>query len=253
MVSNVDFLDYSLAVKPFPFNINSGNKITINTINQYSYCIAERDLTFKQALKNSDILLPDGIGIVKACSYLTGVSINKIAGAEIHQNLLEQLNNLKGKCFYLGSSENTLNKINKRMSADYPFINMAFYSPPFKKDFDDEDINIMVENINYFKPDVLFIGLTAPKQEKLAYLLKDRLDTKVICSIGAVFDFYAGTISRPSQFWIDKNMEWFIRLAKEPKRMWKRYMYFGLLFAYMMAKKKNLIKKNTRQSLIKTY
>lgn len=238
MLSSVNFLDYSLAVNPFPITINKENKITINTINQYSYCIAERDLVFKEALKRSDILLPDGIGIVKAYSYLTGKSIKKIAGADMHHNLLTQLNRDKGKCFYLGSSTNTLNKITKRISKEYPNITVDVYSPPYKVNFDEDDIFKMIENINLFKPDVVFVGLTAPKQEKLADCFKDKLETNIICSIGAVFDFYAETITRPNQFWIDLNLEWLIRFAKEPRRMWKRYIYFGILFAYLIAKKK---------------
>lgn len=250
MVPYVKFLDYSLAVAPFPLHIDKEQKITINTINQYSYCIAEKDLLFKEALITSDILLPDGIGIVKAYSYLTGKSIKKIAGADMHQNLLNELNQQNGKCFYLGSSEKTLNRINLRIAKEYPVIKAGFYSPPYKKEFDEGDILTMLKSINTFKPDVVFIGLTAPKQEKLALILKERLDTYVICSIGAVFDFYAETIPRPSQFWIDKNLEWFIRFAQEPKRMWKRYVYYGFLFGYKIAKRKLLLKKSVRNHTI---
>jgi N-acetylglucosaminyldiphosphoundecaprenol N-acetyl-beta-D-mannosaminyltransferase len=238
MVSSIHFLDYSLAVMPLSFQIDGESKIMINTINQYSYCIAERDIVFKEALKTSDILLPDGIGIVKACSYLTGTSIKKIAGAEIHIDLLKQLDQIGGKCFYLGSSEKTLDRISKRIAKEFPSVKTDFYSPPYKSVFNETDIKKMVQQVNLFKPDVVFIGLTAPKQEKLAYQIKDKISTNVICSIGAVFDFYAETINRPSQFWIDSNMEWFVRFAKEPRRMWKRYLYYGVMFAYLIAKKK---------------
>src|SRR5690606_5271371 len=78
--------------------------------------------------------------------------------------------------------------------------------------------------------DVLFIGMTAPKQEKWAFVHKGALDAKVICSIGAVFDFYAGTVERPGMAWVNLGLEWFIRLVKEPKRMWKRYLYYGQIF-----------------------
>lgn len=232
METTVDFLGYPLAVSPFSVTINRKSKISINTINQYSYCIGERDLLFKEVLKESDILLPDGVGIVKACSFLTGKSISKVTGWDIHKHLLHALNREGGKCFYLGSSETTLSKIKERITREYPFIKSAYYSPPFKEKFSDSEMDEMVFNVNSFQPDVVFVGLTAPKQEILSYLLKDKLETNIICSIGAAFDFYAETIPRPGQLWIDMNLEWLGRFFREPKRMWKRYFYFGFIFVY---------------------
>ena len=91
-------------------------KTTINTINQYSYCIAEEDALFKKTLKESDILLPDGVGIVIAAKTLYKESIKKIAGADLHAYLLERLNKEQGSCFYMGASEETLQKIKERFS-----------------------------------------------------------------------------------------------------------------------------------------
>jgi N-acetylglucosaminyldiphosphoundecaprenol N-acetyl-beta-D-mannosaminyltransferase len=202
----------------------------INTINQYSFCIAEQDAAFKKSLVESDILLPDGVAIVAAVRLLSGQKIKKIAGADIHHHLLQELNKKGGSCFYLGSSENTLLKIKERVLIDFPNIKVGTFSPPFKAEFSQTDNEKMVETVNAFQPDVLFVGMTAPKQEKWAYEHKEQLDTKIICTIGAVFDFYAGTVKRPSQFWINLKLEWFIRLVKEPKRMWKRYLYYGPVF-----------------------
>ncbi|WP_297815701.1 WecB/TagA/CpsF family glycosyltransferase, partial [uncultured Polaribacter sp.] len=99
-----------------------------------------------------------------------------------------------------------------------------------------EDNKMMVAAVNTVKPDVLFVGMTAPKQEKWSKDNAHQLDTKTICAIGAVFDFYAGTVKRPSQFWIDLKLEWFIRLVKEPKRMWRRYLYYGPFFSVFVIK-----------------
>src|SRR5690606_19642881 len=101
----------------------------------------------------------------------------------------------------------------------------------------------MVQEVNFFQPDVLFIGLTAPKQEKWAFLHKDLLEVKTICSIGAVFDFYAGTVPRPGTAWIRLGLEWFIRLVSEPRRMWKRYLFYGPIFIkdIMLEKVRTLI------------
>lgn len=205
-------------------------KTLISTINQYSYCIAEKDENFKKALQESDILLPDGVGITFAVQFLKKQRIKKIAGADIHNYLLDDLNKKGGSCFYLGSSSSVLNKIIARLSIEFPNIRVGSFSPPYKLEFSDNDNQLMIETINNFQPDVVFVGMTAPKQEKWAFQHKAEIKTKIICSIGAVFDFYAGTINRPHQIWINLGLEWFIRLCNEPKRMWKRYLYYGPLF-----------------------
>ena len=228
-LSTVPLKNYSV----FNGNLNQigfNQKTLINTINQYSFCIAEEDSAFKKSLVGSDILLPDGMAIVAAVRLLSGKKIKKIAGADIHQHLLQELHQKGGSCFYLGSSENTLSKIKERLALEFPNITVSTFSPPFKSEFSHTDNEKMIETVNDFEPDVLFVGMTAPKQEKWAFAHKEQLDTKIICTIGAVFDFYAGTVERPSPFWINLKLEWFIRLVKEPKRMWKRYLYYGPVF-----------------------
>ncbi|MCE6991379.1 WecB/TagA/CpsF family glycosyltransferase [Dyadobacter sp. CY323] len=238
MANHINFLDYSLTRNPLSLAIDAQSKVTINTINQYSFCLAEKDVLFRNSLIGSDILLVDGEGIALACQYLTGQRIEKVAGAEMHNHLLECINNEHGNCLYIGSTESTLDKIKNRLTKEYPNITASFYSPPFKAVFDEQDVQRIVNIVNDVKPSVVFIGLTAPKQEKLSNVIKQRIDTNVVCSIGAVFDFYAGTIERPSQFWINLKLEWFIRLLKEPKRMWKRYIYYGFVFVFLIAKEK---------------
>ncbi len=238
---NVPFLDYLIFSTSLTELPTSNGKTLISTINQYSYCIAEKDWAFKKSLLESDVLLPDGIGIVWAAKYLYQKKIRKIAGADLHEFLLNKLNKESGSCFYLGSSENTLSKISERLSLEYPNISFSTYSPPFKQTFSKEDNEGMIEAVNAFNPDVLFVGMTAPKQEKWSCAHKETLNAHIICSIGAVFDFYAGTVNRPSKIWINLGLEWLGRLLKEPKRMWKRYIYYGFIFLkHVVIKKREL-------------
>jgi len=233
----LEILSYNLFTADVDdIGIDSG--CVINALNQYSFVMAEKDAKFKQALHESDVLIPDGIGIVAAARLLKGARIKKIAGADIHSHLLKKLNEINGNCFYLGSSYETLINIKKRLAKEYPAINMRFYSPPFKAKFTEEDNLIMVNEINEFKPDVLFIGMTAPKQEKWSFENKGKLNVKIICSIGAVFDFYGGNVKRPGEFWIKMGLEWFIRLLNEPIHLWKRYIYYGPVFVYRIINEK---------------
>jgi len=214
-------------------------QILINTLNAYSYVVAEKDQAFKNALNNSGILIADGFPVVLAARILKGKKIRKIAGNDIFHHYLNLLNKYSGSCFFLGSNTETLEKIDARLKKEFPEIRGGFYSPPYKPVFNEEDNARMTSAVNNFKPDVLFVGMTAPKQEKWAFENSEKLNTKVICSIGAVFDFYASTVKRPSQFWINLKLEWFIRFVKEPRRLWKRYFiyspgFFGYLILYLL-------------------
>jgi N-acetylglucosaminyldiphosphoundecaprenol N-acetyl-beta-D-mannosaminyltransferase len=111
------------------------DKTIINTLNPHSYCVAKRDKAFKEALQQSDFLLPDGVGIVLAAKVLIGKKIEKIAGADIHEFLLEQANLKSQKVFYLGASVRTLKLIEKRIHKEFPNIQVVSYSPPFKAKF----------------------------------------------------------------------------------------------------------------------
>ncbi|MDP9047272.1 MAG: WecB/TagA/CpsF family glycosyltransferase [Bacteroidota bacterium] len=214
------------------------SKCIINTVNQYSYIIAENDQEFKNALLNSDVLLPDGVGVTAAVKLINNQSIKKIAGADVHEHFLNKLNAEGGRCFYLGASDSTLAKIQNKIAEQYPNIKVGVYSPPFKPAFSDEENNEMISRVNEFKPDVLFVGMTAPKQEKWIYKHKDQLEVGAVCAIGAVFDFFAGTVNRPSKFWQNLGLEWAVRLVNEPKRMYKRYLIYGPAFGMELLKMK---------------
>jgi len=197
-------------------------KCIICTINPHSYCESKKDEVFAQALLSCDVLLPDGSGIVMAAKVLEAKVIKKIAGADIHDYLLEQANIKGQKVFYLGASDETLKLIDNNIKKQFVNIEVGYFSPPYKSVFSKDDTLEMLEKINSFKPDVLFVGMTAPKQEKWVYLNQSEIRVKTLVSIGAVFDFYAGNIKRSNPFWIKIGLEWLPRLIKEPKRLFYR-------------------------------
>ncbi|MDR1730364.1 MAG: WecB/TagA/CpsF family glycosyltransferase [Prevotellaceae bacterium] len=200
-------------------------KLLINTINAHSYNVSQKDDEFTIALLKGDVLIPDGTGIVKAAKFLRGEKIERIAGWDLFQFEMDKLNKKGGKCFFLGSSERTLLLIKEKAKEVYPNILIETYSPPYKTEFSEEENKAMVNAVNTINPDLLWIGMTAPKQEKWAY--KHLNDLNINChigTIGAVFDFFAGTIKRAPMWWQKNSLEWLYRLIKEPKRMWKRYI-----------------------------
>lgn len=223
-------------------------KVLINTVNAHSFNVAQKDKLFAEALKNGDYLIPDGASIIKACKWLKAKSQPKerIAGWDLFvfemQRLKERSKKDDGRCLkvmFMGSSEKVLAKIRENAAVDYPTLDVVTYSPPYKPEFSDEDNNAIIKAINDANPDLLWIGMTAPKQEKWTFQHWNEL--KIHChvgTIGAVFDFYAGTAKRAPQWWQDHSLEWLYRLLKEPKRMWRRYVLGNPLFVWNIVKER---------------
>jgi N-acetylglucosaminyldiphosphoundecaprenol N-acetyl-beta-D-mannosaminyltransferase len=189
----------------------------INTISPNSYGLAAKNPVVKEALQNSNILILDGLYFGWVALFKKGIRINRITGWDAFVFFSNQLNKKDGKVFFLGSSEETLSKMKKRYNIEYPNIVVETYSPPFKADFSQEDNSKIYQTINSFKPDVVFVGMTAPKQEVWSYQSRKYLNTSILCSVGNVFDWYAGNSKRPSKFWQKMGMEWLVRIFLRPE------------------------------------
>lgn len=208
--------------------------------NLHSLVVARKDKFFSESLKNADILLPDGSSIIFAAKVLNLPLSEKVSGTDFFLAFSQKANKKKGiNFFFLGSSEKVLDLIKQKMERDYSDIEVCgTYSPPFKPEFSQEDNTVMVHAVNQAKPDVLWVGLTAPKQEKWIYENKDKLEVSFIGAIGAVFDFYAGTKKRSSDFWVKMGIEWLHRFLREPKRLSQRVFKSMPIFLSWIIKEK---------------
>lgn len=217
-------------------------KVLINTINAYSYNQAKKDRTFADALLQSDVLLSDGTSIVLACHFLGAKSRprHRCTGWDLFRFEMEKLNGStdqeqpfwlqynpdrrKPRVMFVGSSEKILTLIREKAAIEFPNLEVVTYSPPFKKEFSKEDNDAIIARIHEVDPDLIWIGMTAPKQEKWAYTHWQELNIHChVGSIGAVFDFYAGTVPRAPLFMQRFGMEWLYRWSREPRRLFRRY------------------------------
>lgn len=201
----------------------------INTISPNSYGLATKDEEFDQALKTSDFLVLDGVYFAFSSILLQGKNIKRNQGPDVFYHFMHRLNILGGKAFFLGSSESTLKKICQRTKSEYPNISIESFSPPFKDEFSAEDNSLMIQKINLYNPDILFIGMTCPKQEKWAIKHKNKLNAGLVVCIGNVFDWYAGTQKPIHPFWFKIRMGWLIRIFLRPE-VFRRNIGNQLLF-----------------------
>ena len=266
LINTINAHSYNVAQKDEAF------AEALRTIDNSQLTIDNSQLTIDNSQLTIDngcvkYLIPDGASIVKACRWLKAKSQPKerIAGWDLFFFEMERLEGRSekwkvkseecegrsegrseeckvksercGKVMFMGSSERVLRLIRERAAEDYPNLEIVTYSPPYKAEFTEEDNRAIVQAINEAKPDLLWIGMTAPKQEKWTYQHWKELDINChVGTIGAVFDFYAGTATRAPKWWQQHGLEWLYRLMIEPRRMWRRYVIGNPLFIWNVMK-----------------
>ena len=209
-------------------------------LNPHSYAVSLDDVVFARALKDADWLVPDGMGIVMASRMLGGTIRERVTGSDVFYGLHQRMNAAGGmSVFFLGATEETLALIRACMSKDYPGIRVAgTYSPPFKPTYSPDNLDEMINAINTAAPDVLWVGMTAPKQEQWLFENRHRLNVKLAGAIGAVFDFYVGKVKRSHPVFQRLGLEWLPRLIQQPRRLWRRMFVSAPVFVWHVFRQK---------------
>lgn len=204
--------------------ISAGRKRWLACINPHSYAVALDRPAFRAALSSADFLVPDGAGVVLASIMLGGSIRGRITGSDIFEGVNDELARQGNHTiFLLGSTDKTLSLLRARIESLWPEISVTgVFSPPFRSEFSCAEQEAMIERINSVAPDVLWVGMTAPKQEEWIAHALPRLNVKFVAAVGAVFDFQAGTVKRPPAVFQRLGLEWLVRLLREPRRLWRR-------------------------------
>jgi len=192
----------------------------INTLNANAFNVSLQDQNFHDALLASEVLVADGIGIVYATRLLGIKGLKKISGFDLFMAAMKIANEQKLTVGFLGSTPEVLAKIQTRSAIEFPDATVKVLSPPFAPEFSNEEAAQMLDQMGHM--DILFIGMTAPKQEKFANQVKEMVNARIVMSIGAVFDFYSGTTKRANPIFIRMGLEWLGRSIADPKRLGKR-------------------------------
>lgn len=201
-----------------------GTTSIVNTLNPYSYLVSRRDPEFREALHASDILIADGIGLVFAGRSLESLELPLYTGYMLFDEVMRLLEQNHGRAMFVGSTEVTLNKIVQNAKVLFPNVSCFTHSPPFKNEFEKHDLEVMRNAIDQASCDVVFFGLTAPKQEKLIFQLGPCPGVKMCAGIGAVFDYFASPQNAPSEWVRAMRLEWLWRSIKS-KRLFARNLY----------------------------
>ena len=197
---------------------------------------AYKSQSFRYILNQSDLFVPDGISLVWL-AQLKGVDISqRVSGADLMQQFLKMAEKESFSNYFYGDTDETLKDLKNKLSKIYPTLKVSgFFSPPFRN-LTEKETEETIRMINGAKPDVLWVGLGLPKQEKWIFTNKEKLNVPVIVGVGAAFKFLSGKVKRAPDFIGNAGFEWLWRLAREPKTVWKRVIIDGPIFIWLVFK-----------------
>jgi N-acetylglucosaminyldiphosphoundecaprenol N-acetyl-beta-D-mannosaminyltransferase len=206
---------------------------TFACANPHSLVVAQRDAHFYRALRSCSAVVADGVGVTVG-GLIAGRNVGpRITGNDFFLGVMRQLNARSGRVFLLGSTPAVLDRMMRRARREFPNLDITAMAPPFGT-WDRKTNADIVGAINDARPDVLWVGMTAPKQEKWVHDNAELLLAPVIGSIGAVFDFYAETTVRAPEIICRAGFEWLYRLIREPKRLWRRTLVSAPMFMWLV-------------------
>ena len=228
----------SSAVQDFVVNLNSpfsfGDSVRcISATGAHGLVEAHKDPSFKSILSEFYWILPDGMPLVWWGRLKGHATMDRCYGPDFFAAIMQATSGLEVAHFFCGGKHGVAEEL--KQAVEFKFGNKRVsgtYSPPFSP-MQEEDWDNLVAKINQSAAQIIWIGLSTPKQEKFAFELAKRVKVRYIITIGAAFDFHTGRLAQAPRWMQRSGLEWFYRLCKEPRRLWKRYIEIVPKFAIL--------------------
>jgi N-acetylglucosaminyldiphosphoundecaprenol N-acetyl-beta-D-mannosaminyltransferase len=195
------------------------------------------DPELRAAVLAASLVVPDGQPVVWAMNALGHDLTHRVYGPDLMAKACERAAATGTRMFlYGGRNQGALVQLALNLRTRFPGLQVVGgYAPPFRP-LSDEEVDAVVEEINHARPDVVWVGIGVPKQEKFMHALRARLDAPVLVGVGAAFDFHAGLIPQAPAWMQSSGLEWLFRLSKEPRRLWRRYLTYNPRFVLGFAR-----------------
>jgi N-acetylglucosaminyldiphosphoundecaprenol N-acetyl-beta-D-mannosaminyltransferase len=233
----VAMTDYRGAIEAMDAMIDRRERGYVCAVAVHALTLGLDDPEMGAALHRASLVLPDGMPVVWAANMLGANLSDRVYGPELMLRYSDRCTERGHRVWlYGGRDQGSLVQLALNLRRRHPGINIVGgYSPPFRSMTVEEE-DALVDQINAARPDVLWVGIGVPKQEKWMARMRERLDVPVMCAVGAAFDFHAGRISQAPSWMQQRGLEWIYRIAQEPRRLLPRYLYFNPRFVLAFAR-----------------
>jgi N-acetylglucosaminyldiphosphoundecaprenol N-acetyl-beta-D-mannosaminyltransferase len=191
---------------------------------------AQKDPVLRAIHNGSGLTVPDGMPMVWLCQRAGYTTTERVYGPDLMLALCERSASRQFRHFLYGGITGVADQLQRELEQRFPSITIVgTYSPPFRPLTEEEDKQV-IEMINATRPDIVWVGLSTPKQERWMAAHVGRLNASVMLGVGAAFDFHTGRVKQAPP-WMQRNgLEWLFRLGQEPQRLWRRYLVGNPVF-----------------------
>ena len=226
---------YSKSISSFIsliLSCNNQKNCIISATGAHGIITAQKNKKFNEILNNFYLNLPDGMPGVWIGRLKGAKKMERCYGPDVFREVMITTSNLPIKHYFCGGKEGIAEELKKVCEEKFNNHNVVgTYSPPFRE-MKDEELKVLANDINNKETDIVWIGLSTPKQEIFAKRLSSYSNVHFIITVGAAFDFHTGKVKQAPR-WVQKaGLEWLFRLIMEPKRLWKRYFEIVPLFIW---------------------
>lgn len=204
----------------------------ISLTNVHGVIESQHDISFRNILNSADLSVPDGMPLVWL-SRLRGYRLSRrVYGPDLLWDFCRETHEKGYAQFFYGSARGVADELAKKLKTRFAGLKVVgTYCPPFRELTEEEDAQV-IKIINQAAPDVVWVGLGCPKQERWMYEHRDRLSVPVMVGVGQAFDIYAGRLRQAPPWMREHGLEWLFRLLLEPRRLWRRYLVYNTQFVY---------------------
>ncbi len=207
--------------------------VCVTTVHGVMEC--QRDPSLRQAFNGSGLTTPDGMPLVWLSRLHGYRDVGRVYGPDLMLALSERSVERGYRHYLYGGADGVAELLAARLRARFPGIEIVgTYTPPFREMTPDEDA-AAVRAINEARPDIVWVGISTPKQDRWMAGHVGRLDAPVLIGVGAAFDFHAGLKKQAPRWMQQSGLEWLFRLVQEPRRLWRRYLIYNPLFVALVA------------------
>ena len=191
---------------------------------------AQDDAAFKKILNDAFLCTPDGMPMVWAGKLAGHRDMRRVYGPDLMLDICAWSETSGCKHFFYGGADGVAELLAQKLKAKFPKLAVVgCYTPPFRALTADEEAQLQAQ-VRAARPDILWVGLSTPKQEKFMAEFLPKLDTTLMIGVGAAFDFHSGRVKQAPRWMQRSGLEWFYRLCSEPRRLAKRYCRNNPLF-----------------------
>jgi N-acetylglucosaminyldiphosphoundecaprenol N-acetyl-beta-D-mannosaminyltransferase len=196
---------------------------------------AQRDPTLQDILNNSLLVLPDGMPTVWIGRRQGHASMERVFGPDFMWEFCRRSVSAGVRHFLYGGRPGVALRLRENMEKAFPGIQVVgTFTPPFGPLSPEEECEL-ISQVQRLKPDVVWVGISTPKQERFMAEFVNKLDTTLLIGVGAAFDLHTGNM-KDSPVWMKRaGLQWLHRLSQDPKRLWKRYLVNNTLFIYSVS------------------